>query len=152
MLRSISVLYPLDASSIPAFESECSAMSPDTATYPAGGGTKLLSTENHGGGPIPRNTDLYLKIAREAKNPNFRFPSKTLKLRAGEASPSGSQVAAHRNACRGPGGAGALKGAPAARVPLSLIRSPVLLSLSHNPQQPPGWGPQDGLSALLRNL
>lgn len=40
------------------------------------------------------------------------------------------------------GGSEALKGAPAAQEPLSLIINPALLSLSHNPQQRPGWGPQ----------
>lgn len=116
-------------------------MSPDTSTYPAGGGTKLPSAESHGRGPISLNADLYLKIAREAKNPSFYFPSETLKLRA-EVSPSGSQVVALWNARRGPGDSEALKGAPAARVPLSLIINSALLSLSHNPQRLPGWGPR----------
>lgn len=110
-------------------------------TYPAGGGTKLPSAEKHGRGPISPNADLYLKIAREAKNPRLYFPSETLKPRA-EVSPSGPQVAALRNARRGPGGSEALKGAPAAQGPLSLIINSALLSLSHNPQWLPGWGLQ----------
>lgn len=84
-------------------------MSPDTSTYPAGVGTKLPSSENHGHGPISLNADLYLKIARDIKNPCSYFPSETFKAGAGEVSLSGSQVAALRIARRGPGGCRSIK-------------------------------------------